>query len=93
MEHDDVYRALRDFVVRELLDGDGAGLDKSTRLLETGILDSMSMVELIAHLETSLGLVIPHNEIVPEHFATLDQVVNLVMRVRRATAPEPGRPR
>ncbi|MEM6931841.1 MAG: hypothetical protein AAF602_33220, partial [Myxococcota bacterium] len=41
-----------------------------TPLLEWGVLDSMSMLELLAHIEPDLGIPVPDDQVRPEHFLT-----------------------
>jgi acyl carrier protein len=85
MVREDIYHELHAFLVRELLEGEGAELSGGTPLLETGILDSMSLVSLIAFIETELGVMIPNTEVKPQHFVTLDAIVELVARTLAAT--------
>lgn len=49
-------------------------LDDQASLLETGILDSTGVLELVLHLEETYGIAIDTTELVPEN---LDSVVRL----------------
>lgn len=73
---------LHRYVSEEILGGDDEDLDGSTRLLETGIVDSMSMIGLVAHIENALRVQIPDDHVVPRNFATLDSLADLVIRLR-----------
>ena len=44
-------------------------------LLQAGIIDSMGMVDLIAHLETAYGIIVDEDEMTPENFDSVDAVV------------------
>ena len=82
-----MYEKVRRYVGDELLSGDDEDLDGSTRLMETGIIDSMTMIELIAYIEKTFALKIPESHVNPEAFATLDAVTDLVVALARNPAP------
>lgn len=46
-------------------------------LVTDGILDSISLVEIISALNAELGIALPYEEIVPENFDSLDALVSL----------------
>lgn len=53
----------------------GAGqLDRDTNLLKTGTIDSMGIVKLILFMERSFGIQIDDEEVVPEHFETVNKI-------------------
>jgi 2-hydroxymuconate-semialdehyde hydrolase len=83
MAREQIYNHLRSFIVDQLLDGDGEDLDADTRLLEVGIIDSMTMINLIAFIERRFELLIPHADVTPTNFETLGAVVDLVLRLPR----------
>jgi acyl carrier protein len=58
-------------------------------LVESGLLDSLLLMNLVAFLERSHNLIIPDDQIVPENFASLAAVRLLVERL--ATSPQHGR--
>jgi 2-hydroxymuconate-semialdehyde hydrolase len=72
--------ALRRYLVTEILEGDGEGLDGRTPLLEWGILNSMEMVRLLAFIGREFGVRILPDEVTPAHFRNIDEIVALVMR-------------
>lgn len=76
-----VVGVLHRYVSEEILGGDDEDLDGTTRLLETGIIDSMAMVGLVAHIENALRVQIPDDHVVPRNFATLDSLADLVVRL------------
>ena len=47
-------------------------------LLEQGVIDSVAMLELISFLEESYGIDIPDDDLMPEHFDSLDSMVAYV---------------
>ena len=79
---DATLASLHDFVARELLDGQAAGLDARTPLLELGVIDSLSMVSLLSFIERDLGVAVPMEQILPEHFQDLGAIARLVDGLR-----------
>jgi acyl carrier protein len=71
---------VRDFVVENFLFGEDGMLKEETSFLESGIIDSTGILELIAFLEETYGLTIGDEEIVPENFDTLGNVVRFLER-------------
>jgi acyl carrier protein len=51
-----------------------------TRLMEQGLLDSISLVQLIQYLETEFGIAIPDSEIGPAIFASPAAIAAFVAR-------------
>ncbi len=67
---------IRDFLI-SLTDGDiEVGDDDS--LLESGVLDSLRMVELLGFIEERFGVSIDDEELVPENFETINAIVALL---------------
>lgn len=55
-------------------------------LLEAGVLDSMSMVDLITHLEAKYDITISEDDLTPENFSSVTAIVAYVA-ARRAEGP------
>ena len=51
-------------------------------LLESGVIDSLTMVDLITHLETTYGISIDEDDMVPENFDSIDAIACYVERKR-----------
>jgi acyl carrier protein len=80
---------LRDHIVSACLPGEdpeSIGLDDD--LVDSGILDSMAIMQLVAYLEKQFGITIPTEEIDPEHFATVTALAGLV-KSRQAAGGQP----
>ena len=86
MTRDDIYLRLRSYVDEKLLNGMGFDLDQDTPLLELGVLDSLSIVGLLAFLKEALSVSIPEDEILPQHFETLSALTQLVLEVERRSS-------
>ena len=66
-------------LLREIKPYDEIGED--TQLINDGVLDSMSILALITLLEDSLDIEIPDDEITRERFATVDTIVELLLKL------------
>jgi acyl carrier protein len=79
-----VENTLRRFIEENFLFGkDGSALRAEDSLLETGVIDSTGVLELIAHLESEFGIEVLDDELVPEN---LDSIRSLVAFVERKQA-------
>lgn len=63
------------YISRELISNpDLLPLHKDAPLLESGILDSLSVLKLVLYLEEEFDIVIAAEEVIPEHFETVDAI-------------------
>ncbi len=76
----------------ELLDGDGDALTETTPLLEWGVLDSLSMLALLAFIEEHIGTRVPDERVRPEHFQNLGRLTALLSELATTAPPEPPPP-
>ena len=53
-------------------------MDDSTALLSTGMLDSLSLIDLVDYLERSFGIRFEAEELVAEHFETVSRIETLI---------------
>jgi len=53
-------------------------------LLDSGILDSMGIMQLVAHLEKEYGISIPTEEIEPEQFTSVATLASFVREKQRS---------
>jgi len=77
----ELRNTIRGYIVENFLFGDEDPLqDDAQSLLDSGIIDSVGVMELVAFLEGDLAVPIADDELVPEN---LDSVRNLVEFVAR----------
>ena len=69
---------VRGFIVENFLLGDAGQLQDNTSFLESGIIDSTGMLELITFLEEKYGIKIEDNELVPENLDSLQNIVRFL---------------
>ncbi|MFC3032800.1 alpha/beta fold hydrolase [Pseudoalteromonas fenneropenaei] len=79
---------LIEFVNKDLLEGAAPDLDQHTPLLELGILNSLSMVRLLAYIDQQYGAKIPEHDITPVHFENLETLALLIKSLSGEVATE-----
>lgn len=79
-EHQRMTDELLDYVASEMLAGDARGLDADTPLLEWDVLDSLGMVSMLTFIDQTFGVAIPDDDVLPQNFATIRNVVRLIAR-------------
>lgn len=81
MDRKDVETQLMKYIVEERLDGDASGVDASTPLLAWGLLDSLSVVELLAFIEDRFAVAVPPELVTASNLETLAAISNLVVEI------------
>ncbi len=76
----DVKQIIREFIVENFLFGDDGQLKEDTSFLESGMIDSTGILELVSFLEERFGIKIEDEELVPEHLDSLFNVANYVKK-------------
>jgi acyl carrier protein len=80
MEMSSVADMIAEFVTTESKQLGIGEVAPDTELLELGILDSLSMINLLSFLESSLGVRVPEDQLLPENFATPRAIAQLICR-------------
>ncbi len=66
---------INNYVSRELIkNSEVLPLENTTSLIESGILDSLSVLELATFLEQQFGVVVAPEDLIPENFETIDAI-------------------
>ncbi len=81
MTREEMLSELKQYVGRELLDGRDAGLDEHTPLLEWGVIDSLSVAELVSFTSERFEIDVPQGEVTPDNLKDLDAYVGMLMRL------------
>jgi acyl carrier protein len=80
-----VKNVINDYISSELVrDTELLPLADDTSLLESGILDSLSLLQLVVFLEEHFGITVGDADLLPENFAS----VNTICAYLRAREPE-----
>ena len=81
----DVESTIKQFIVHEiLLEEDESILQLTNPLLETGIVDSLGITNLVMFIEEEFNVSIPLEHLVPENFETI-QAISKYLETRLAS--------
>jgi acyl carrier protein len=70
---------IRDYLIEELhWEGSRSELTDELPLIENRLLDSMGLLRLVAWLESSYGIEIADEEVIPANFGTIASIQQLV---------------
>ncbi len=71
---------VRDFVINNFLFGEADGLQDDASFMQSGIVDSTGILELMTFLETTYQIKIVEQEMLPENFDSVNRVASFVAR-------------
>jgi acyl carrier protein len=85
-----IRQALRSFILTNFLPGeDPQTLEDSTALITSGVIASLSMLELATFIEEEFGITLLPPDLGVEHMDSIDLLVQLIVR-RGGRARHPG---
>ena len=80
MKHD-ISLAVRRFIGENFLfRDDGEAITHEQSLLDAGIIDSTGVLELVCFLETTFGIEVQDDEMLPENLDSIRAIANYVSR-------------
>ena len=71
---------IRNFIIENFLFGDGEKLKEDTSFLDSGIIDSTGILELIGYLEENFDISVDDSELLPENFDSLKNISEYLTR-------------
>ncbi len=77
---------IRAFVLEKFPQAKKKNLRDSDKLLESGIVDSLGILDLVAFLESDFQVHISDEELLPENFQTVEAIAQFVERKRNGAA-------
>ena len=76
---------INQFISRELVTNpESLPLNNDAELLETQIIDSLSMLRLVLFIEQQFGVVVSFDEIVPANFRTINTICNYLRSKKKS---------
>ncbi len=78
----DYKETVRNFIVENFLFGESDRLKDDTSFLDTAIIDSTGILELIAFLEETFDVSIEDTEMLPENFDSLNNISEYLSKKR-----------
>ena len=82
---------IRSHIVDQFLFGQDAGLTDDSSFLDKGILDSTGVLELVAHLESTYGIKVSDDELLPDNLDSIDAICAFIDRKSKTATPAAGR--
>ncbi|WP_438290548.1 acyl carrier protein [Streptomyces sp. HUAS TT7] len=87
MSSRDTAAEIRDFVVTQYLSGeDASDLTDDYDLIESGVIDSLGLVRLIAHISQAYEVPLDDIEFGPDNFRSIDAITDLITSHTEALA-------
>ena len=80
----EVEQKLKHFIAAELMYAEDDDLSTDEPLLGSGIVDSLGIMRLVSYIEEEFGVVVPEEELVPDHFQTVSRLAAFVERLQAA---------
>ncbi len=82
----DYNNEIRNFVVSNFLFGDAGALQDDTSFMDSGIVDSTGIMELVMFLESKFGVKIQPEEVIPGNLDSVSRAAQFLAR-KRNNAP------
>ena len=76
----DIIKDIRAYIVDNFLFGDGDELQYESSFLESGIIDSTGILELITFLEETCHIKVEDDELIPENLDSLEKIHDFLER-------------
>jgi acyl carrier protein len=84
-----IEEQIKQFILKNLYFTEDSTLDYDASFLETGVVDSTGVMELVAFVQSEFGLTVEPQEIVVENFDSINKVARFV-RSRQASVEKPA---
>jgi acyl carrier protein len=86
-----IQTLIRDYVLENFLYTDDASkLSNDDSFLEKGVVDSTGVVELVMFVEETFGFTVADEDIVPDHFDSMERLARYVQLNVAQTMPDAG---
>jgi acyl carrier protein len=82
MVRDEVRTSIREFITTQLAQrAEDRRIGDGDDVISSGLVDSLGIVKLVGFLETTFGVRVRDDEIVPENFASIDAIAAFVVSI------------
>jgi acyl carrier protein len=75
-----IREQIRNFVTSNFYVADPAALKDEESLLDSGVIDSTGVLEVIAFIEDTFEFTVEDMEMLPENLDSIERIANFVMR-------------
>ena len=74
-----IEEELRNFILENfIIDENPSQLDKNQSFLESGIIDSTGILELVSFIEEHYNITVDDKDLIPDNLDSLNNVVNFI---------------
>lgn len=84
----DVRTRIRQYIIGRFPGAVKQKLSDEDSLLESGIVDSLGILDLVAFIESEFGIAIEDDKLAPEYFGNISNLVRLVEERSAASSEE-----
>ena len=85
-----MLQIIRKFVIDNYLFGEEGKLGDEDSFMETGIIDSTGILELVRFLESTYGLKVADEELVPDNLDSVNKIASFIHAKQSASTPTDG---
>ena len=78
MNKEQISKEIREFLYEDHLSEEFENLTDDDSLLETGIIDSVKMLDLIEFIEKTFTFTVDEDDMVPENFDTINSLTEYI---------------
>jgi acyl carrier protein len=82
--HKDLSLGVRNFVLKQFPLARKQQIKDSDALLESGMLDSQGVLEVVGFIEREFSVTVADDDLVPENFQTIDTIAGFIAAKRSA---------
>jgi acyl carrier protein len=79
MKRQEVVRDLKAYIVREILEGDEAGLHEESPILEWGLLNSLEIIRLLRFIRERFDVQLGPKQVTPDTFKDIQSIADLII--------------
>ena len=83
---EDLKGQIRSFIVYNFLFGDDDGLDDQISFLDSGIVDSMGILEIVNFISEEFQVTVADEDLLPENLDSIDNISNYLSSRLKAVA-------
>lgn len=82
-----IEQQLRDYIAEKILLTSRFPYQDETSFLESGIIDSLNLLDLLLHIEHAYHISVGDEEIMPDNFDSVSRVANFIRHKLGQTSP------
>ena len=83
---EDLKGQIRSFIIDNFLFGDDDGLDDQISFLDSGIVDSMGILEIVNFISEEFQVTVADEDLLPENLDSIDNIANYLSTRQQAVA-------